>query len=39
MRAWIERQVRESPPLSDDQLRSLSGILGLRLVRKSATQA
>lgn len=39
-RTWIERHVRESPPLSDDQLRSLGEILGLQLIRrKSARQA
>lgn len=37
--AWIERHVRESPPLSDDQLRSLGEILGVKLIRRSATPA
>lgn len=39
-RAWIERHVRESPPFSEEQLRRMGEILGLRLTRKSsATQA
>ncbi len=39
VRAWINRQLRDSPPLSDDQLRSVGEILGLRLIRRSATRA
>lgn len=37
--AWIERHVRESPPLSDDQLHRMGEILGVRLTRRSATRA
>ncbi|MBB5119785.1 hypothetical protein [Streptomyces eurocidicus] len=39
VREWIERHVRESPPLSADQLRLMGEILGLRLTKKTSIRA
>lgn len=39
VQAWIEREISESPPLSDEQLRSVGEILGLHLIRKSSKPA
>lgn len=38
-RAWIDRQLRDAPPLSDEQLRSVGEILGLSLTRRSSIRA
>ncbi|MBO8194702.1 hypothetical protein ITI46_24040 [Streptomyces oryzae] len=35
----IERHIRQSPPLSDDQLRAMGVILGVRLTRRNAKPA
>ena len=39
VQAWIERELNESPPLSDEQLRSVGEILGIRLIRRSSKLA